>query len=124
MRNLQSVCREGGESFQAFHNYYRALDREVRIVKEYDDFGEAYAVLIELEKTIGGFMTNQLSASSLKNALWETLNDLKAGKIQSPQADGVATQAREILRTVKVQLNVAAQSKRSIPVEVIEFSEK
>lgn len=65
-----------------------------------------------------------LSATNLKQALWETLNDIKSDKMLAAQGDAIASQAREILRTVKVQLQVAAQSKRSIPVEVIEFAEK
>ena len=69
-------------------------------------------------------MSNELTAVSLKNALWETLNDLKSGTIQPGQGDAIAAQAREILRTVKVQLQVTQQAKRSVPVEVITFSEK
>lgn len=67
---------------------------------------------------------SELSAISLKNALWETLNEIKTGKIQPAEGDAIASQAREILRTVKVQLQVAQQSKRDIPSEVISFSEK
>jgi hypothetical protein len=67
---------------------------------------------------------SDLSATNLKNALWETLKDIKSNTIQPAQGDAIASQAREILRTVKVQLQVAAQSKRSIPAEVISFSEK
>ncbi|MBV8664646.1 MAG: hypothetical protein JO107_16275 [Hyphomicrobiales bacterium] len=44
--------------------------------------------------------------------------------MQPAQGDAIAAQAREILRTVKVQLQVSQQSKRSIPVEIIEFAEK
>ncbi len=40
------------------------------------------------------------------------------------RGDAIAGQAREILRTVKIQMQIANQSKRPIPVEVIEFSEK
>ena len=65
-----------------------------------------------------------LSATSLKNALWETLNAVKSGELQPAPADSIATQAREILRTVKVQLQVSSQAKRSIPADVISFSEK
>lgn len=39
------------------------------------------------------------------------------------QGDAIAAQAREILRTVKVQLQIAAQTKRLVPTEVIKFSE-
>jgi hypothetical protein len=65
-----------------------------------------------------------LTALNLKEALWITLNDLRSGSIQPGQADAIASQAREILRTVKVQLQVTSQAKRSVPLEVIQFAEK
>ena len=65
-----------------------------------------------------------LNASNLKGALWETLNAIKEGTVQPAQGDAVAAQAREILRTVKVQLQVTNQSKRSVPADVIAFAEK
>lgn len=65
-----------------------------------------------------------LSATSLKGALWDTLNDIRSGKIQPGQGDAIASQAREILRTVKVQLQVTNMAKRSVPLEVIQFAEK
>lgn len=67
---------------------------------------------------------NELTATSLKNALWDTLQDIKSGVIQPGQGDAIASQAREILRTVKVQLQVTNQSKRSVPADVIAFAEK
>lgn len=66
----------------------------------------------------------ELNATNLKNALWETLQDIKAGTVQPGQGDAIAAQAREILRTVKVQLQVTNQSKRSVPADVIAFAEK
>ena len=66
----------------------------------------------------------ELNANALKEMLWLTLNELREGTIQPAQADSIATQAREILRTVKLQLQVASQSKRVIPSEVISFSER
>lgn len=65
-----------------------------------------------------------LTATNLKDALWTTLQDLKSGDIQPGQGDAIAAQAREILRTVKVQLQVTSQAKRSVPIEVINFAEK
>jgi len=65
-----------------------------------------------------------LSAVNLKTALWETLNDIKTDKIQASQGDAIASQAREILRTVKVQLQIATNTKRPVPTEVIDFAEK
>lgn len=69
-------------------------------------------------------ITKELNATNLKNALWETLQDIKAGTVQPGQGDAIASQAREILRTVKVQLQVTNQSKRSVPADVIAFAEK
>ena len=68
--------------------------------------------------------TPALNATNLKAALWETLNDLKTGSVQPGQGDAIAAQAREILRTVKVQLQVTNQSKRSVPLDLIDFAEK
>lgn len=68
--------------------------------------------------------TKDLSASSLKAALWATLNQVKEGTMQAGNADAIASQAREILRTVKIQLQVTQQSKRSVPADVIAFAEK
>lgn len=67
--------------------------------------------------------SSNLSASNLKTALWSTLNQVKAKKITPGHADAVASQAREILRTVKTQLLIAGQTGRSVPIEVVEFSE-
>jgi len=64
-----------------------------------------------------------LSATNLKAALWETLNDVKNDKMQAAQGDAIAGQAREILRTVKTQLQICAQAKRNVPTEVIDFAE-
>ena len=69
-------------------------------------------------------MSNKLSAVNLKNALWETLQSIKSDDMLPAQGDAIAAQAREILRTVKVQLQVASQSKRNVPTEIIDFVEK
>lgn len=69
-------------------------------------------------------MSNELTATNLKNALWSTLNDIKAGTIQPGQGDAIASQAREILRTVKVQLQVVNQAKRMVPADLVSFAEK
>ena len=66
----------------------------------------------------------ELTATNLKSALWETLNSLKTGGMQPAEGDAIASQAREILRTTNTQLRIAQQSKRSVPADVIAFSEK
>jgi hypothetical protein len=65
-----------------------------------------------------------LTASSLKEALWETLNSIKTENMQPGQGDAIASQAREILRTVNTQLRVVGQAKRQVPAEVIKFAEE
>lgn len=67
---------------------------------------------------------DKLTATNLKNALWKTLEEIRRGERQPGEGDAIACQAREVLRTVKVQLQVAAQTNRGVPKEVIEFSEK
>jgi len=64
-----------------------------------------------------------LSALSLKEVLWDTLTDLRHENILPNRADAIAAQAREILRTVKTQLQVAGQAKRGVPDEIVAFSE-
>lgn len=66
---------------------------------------------------------NDLSAKNLKSALWDTLNSVKDGKMEASQADSVAAQAREILRTTNTQLRVAQQAKRPVAADVITFAE-
>lgn len=63
------------------------------------------------------------TAKHLKDTLWETLIDLRHENILPNRADAIAAQSREILRTVKTQLQVAGQAKRQVPQEIIDFSE-
>lgn len=65
----------------------------------------------------------ELTAKNLKEALWDTLEKVRTGAIDPGQGDAIATQAREILRTVNTQLRVSHQSKRPVPAELISFSE-
>lgn len=68
-------------------------------------------------------METNLTAKNLKNVLWETLNQVRKGKMDAGNADSIATQAREIIRLTNTQLKIASQSKRDIPVGIITFSE-
>lgn len=68
--------------------------------------------------------TPVLTAETLKEALWDTLQELRNGEIQPGQGDAIAAQAREIVRTVKAQLQITSQAKRSVPPTLIDFAEK
>jgi hypothetical protein len=56
--------------------------------------------------------------------LWETLVDLRSNDMPANRADAIAAQAREILRTVKVQLQVTNAAKRPVPLRIVEFAEQ
>lgn len=63
-----------------------------------------------------------LNAVNLKDSLWATLKDLRSGKITPGAGDAVAAQAREILRTVRTQLQIFTQSGKSVTDELIDFA--
>ena len=65
-----------------------------------------------------------LKASTLKEVLWETLIDLRGNQMPANRADAIAAQAREILRTVKTQLQVTNAAKRPVPQALVEFVER
>jgi len=65
-----------------------------------------------------------LNASSLRNVLWETLNDIRTNQMLPNRGDAIASQAREILRTVKTQLQIASAARRGVPEDILDFSEK
>ena len=66
---------------------------------------------------------DQLTAGNLKAALWDTLQKVRTGEMDAGNADAIATQGREIVRTVNLQLRVAQQTKRPVPADVVNFSE-
>ncbi|MFA7308397.1 MAG: hypothetical protein WC026_17200 [Hyphomicrobium sp.] len=49
---------------------------------------------------------------------------MKTEQMLPNRADAIAAQSREILRTIKTQLQVSSQAKRGVPSEIIEFSER
>jgi hypothetical protein len=65
-----------------------------------------------------------LTASGLKNVLWETLLDVKHEDMMPGRADAIAGVAREVLRTVKTQLQVSSQAKRGVPRDILDFAER
>lgn len=71
-----------------------------------------------MSKSAGG----ELNAVNLKAVLWETLKGVCAGKITTAQGDVVASQAREILRTSKVQLAIFGQAGQTVSAELIDFA--
>ena len=62
-------------------------------------------------------MNKKLNAENLKNELWDTLLKVKSGTIDHETANAISSQAREILRTIKMQLQVASMDKKRLPLE-------
>lgn len=63
-----------------------------------------------------------LDAVELKRCLWETMQSVKAGHATPQSADSIAAQAREILRTVKTQLQIFQQASQTVSKELIDFA--
>jgi hypothetical protein len=66
--------------------------------------------------------TPKLDAVELKKSLWSTLQHVRAGTITPQSADAVASQAREILRTVRMQLAIFQQAAETVSKELIDFA--
>lgn len=66
----------------------------------------------------------ELNAKNLKEILWNNLQGLQSGEVQLSQADGMATQAREILRVVKIELEITKQSGQAVTERLKAFPEK
>ena len=80
--------------------------------------------LVKAPKRTAVTVIPALKASTLKDVLWETLIDLRSNDMPANRADAIAAQAREILRTVKVQLQVTNAAKRPVPTRIVEFAEQ
>lgn len=65
--------------------------------------------------------TTALTAESLCESLWSTMKEVRAGEISSESANAVAAQAREILRTRRLQKDIMAQSGKPIPARLLNF---
>lgn len=65
---------------------------------------------------------NELNATTLKNELWKSLNSLQAGTLDSDKGNAIASQAREILRTIRTQVIILDKANKDITKELIEFA--
>lgn len=64
----------------------------------------------------------KLNAVNLKNTLWETLLNVKEGKMEAAQADAIASQAREIIRTTNTQMGIISKLKTEVSDELKDFA--
>ena len=64
----------------------------------------------------------KLDAIELKSSLWDTLQGVREGRITPQSADAVASQAREILRTVRTQLAIFQQANENVSKELVDFA--
>lgn len=64
----------------------------------------------------------QLNAVTLKEKLWSTLNAIKDGNLEASKGDAIASQAREILRTVRTQVTILDKAHADITKELVDFA--
>jgi hypothetical protein len=65
----------------------------------------------------------KLNAVTLRNVLWETLNDVRENKMDPARADAIAAQSREILRSAKIQLTILSQANIPVTTDLIVFAD-
>lgn len=61
-----------------------------------------------------------VTAKELKNELWATLKEVRAGKVDAHVASAIAILGHGILRTVKLELDISQSS--SISQEIADFT--
>lgn len=65
---------------------------------------------------------NELNAVTLKTMLWNTMHQLRLGKVSAMTANAVATQAREILRAARFQMDVMNKPTKKVSAELQRFA--
>jgi hypothetical protein len=65
----------------------------------------------------------ELNAKNLKETLWTNLKGVQDGSVQTTQADSMASQAREILKTIKTELEICRQSGKAVSEKLQKFPE-
>lgn len=65
---------------------------------------------------------SKLNADALKSELWDSLMGLKQGNLDAATGNAVASQAREILRTIRTQLIILDKSHAEVTKELKDFA--
>ena len=65
----------------------------------------------------------KLTADGLKNALWETLNEVKDGDADPREAHAVASTSREIMSVVKTQLSINRVTGKRVNKKLADFAD-
>lgn len=63
----------------------------------------------------------KLTATNLKNELWETLQDVRSSKVDAKTANAVSGNARGIISTISVELSIA-KSKSKLSKSLKDFT--
>lgn len=66
----------------------------------------------------------ELNAKNLKATLWDNVSQIKEGKMTPVTGHSIAAQVRELLGTVKVELEIQKQSASEISKSLKDFCEK
>ena len=66
----------------------------------------------------------ELNAKNLKTTLWQNVNSIKEGKMTPVTGHAIAAQVRELLTTVKVELEIKKQAGGEISQSLQNFCER
>ncbi len=69
----------------------------------------------------GKSMKKALTASNLKEALWDTLQQVRGGDVTPAQAGKVSNLAREVVRVLNTELQIMAKTKMEVSDDVRAF---
>lgn len=69
-------------------------------------------------------MKKKLTSENLKQELWETLHDIRNKKIEANTAQAIASQAREILRAVRLELIASNMTNKKILINFVNGSKQ
>ncbi len=125
-KNDSRIRQHKKQYFQKTYDPEKERVKRAATMQQHIEYCRKYYAIPENTKQISTKtqkIMEQLTGKNLKKILWETLNEIKEKKIDPGAADAIASQAREIVRTAKVQLQISAMSKREVPAELIAFNE-
>lgn len=64
----------------------------------------------------------KLSGENLERTLWTTLHAVRTGEMSPVQADAVATQAREITRSIRTRMAILKMGSEPVSEGLLDYS--
>lgn len=71
---------------------------------------------------MGRAKEEKMTGPALQDALWDTLEKIRAGDMTPQQGDAIAIQAREITRTMRTRLSVLRAANEVVAGDLVDFA--